>query len=115
MFGGVVVEYKFINNISIKALNEDIFKNEKLILLDFYAMWYKPSVSSINILEEIGEKYFDELKVYIINFDKFRDISKEFEVTSLPTLIFIKNGEEAYRATGTQEKEQIETIIDIIK
>jgi len=109
------MEYKYINNISIKSLNEDIIKDEKLILLDFYAVWYKPSVSSVNLLEEIGAKYCDDLKVYIINFDKFRDISKEFEVTSLPTLIFIKNGNEAYRATGTQTKEQIETIIDIVK
>lgn len=109
------MKYKYINNISIKALNDDIFKNRKLILLDFYAMWYKPSVSSVNVLEEIGEKYCDDLKIYIINFDKFRDISKEFEVTSLPTLILIKNGNEVYRATGTQTKEQIETIIDIVK
>lgn len=109
------MDYKYINNISIKALNDDIFKNGKLILLDFYAMWYKPSVSSVSLLEEIGEKYSDELKVYIINFDKFRDISKEFEVTSLPTLIFIKNGNEVYRATGTQTKQQIDTIIDIVK
>lgn len=106
--------YKYIKNISILDLSQEILNKNKTIILDFYANWYKPSKSSLDILESIGEMYKDKLTIYKVNFEKFRDISEEFEINSLPTLIFIRNEVEVYRVSGTFSKEQIGIVISSI-
>ncbi|MEM5830697.1 MAG: thioredoxin [Candidatus Aenigmatarchaeota archaeon] len=88
---------------------ENILKiSEKYaILIDFYADWCMPCKYIAPILEKIEEKYKDKIKVLKINVENFPEISMEFGIVSVPTIVIIKNGEEIDRFVGAASETKI--------
>ncbi len=103
---------KHIKDISINSINKDVFEDKGIVILHFFAKWCKPCEELSKILESVAEE--NDIRIYKVNFDRFRQVSRNFEVISLPTLIFFKNGKEKYRVSGSQNKKQIEIILSII-
>ena len=61
-----------------------------------------------NILEELAKEYAGKLIVAEVNTDENSARAMDYNVTSIPTLLFIKNGEVKYRHTGTLSKAKLE-------
>lgn len=83
---------------------EDI-KNGR-ILLDFYATWCGPC----KIMAKQLEKYEDEVasvKVVKINVDENRYLTQEFGVKSIPTIVYMEDGEIVDRTVGAKNLEQL--------
>ncbi|XP_016923019.2 thioredoxin-T [Drosophila suzukii] len=70
------------------ALAED-----KLVVIDFYANWCGPCKIIAPKLEELAQQYSDRAVVLKVNVDDNEDITVEYNVTSMPTFVFIKGGE----------------------
>ena len=85
---------------------EEIIKGEKPVLIDFYADWCGPCRMVAPIVHEIAEERSDVV-VGKINVDNEPELAQRFGVMSIPTLVVMKNGEEAARATGARAKPQI--------
>ena len=85
---------------------DEIIKNEKPVLLDFYADWCGPCKMVAPIIHEIADEN-DSIVVGKINVDDEPDLAMKFGVMSIPTLIVMKNGEEVNRAMGARAKAQI--------
>lgn len=96
--------------ITNKNFKEEILKSDKTVLIDFYADWCVPCQMLSPIVEEVG-KEMEEIKLVKINVDELQDISEEYKVTSIPTLIVIKNGQEVNRSVGLVSKSQILELI----
>lgn len=77
------------------------------VLVDFYADWCGPCKRLMPILEDI--KDIDILKV---NVDSFGDLSRNFGIMSIPTLILFDEGKEIKKSIGFKTKEEI---LDMIK
>lgn len=90
-------------------LNKEISKG--VCLVDFYADWCGPCKMLAPILEELD----GNLTIIKINVDKREDLAKEYNVMSIPTVIFFKEGKEVNKFVGFREKEEIEQIIKEIK
>ncbi|MEW6408108.1 MAG: thioredoxin [Patescibacteria group bacterium] len=93
-------------------LDEQNFKKETEdqtlpIVLDFYADWCGPCQILAPILEEVAKEFEEKVKVGKINVDKSPDLATKFQVMSIPTLIFLKNGEKVNEAMGAMEKEEL--------
>ena len=73
-----------------------------LTIIDFWAAWCGPCKAISPILDEISS----ELGVTIekINVDQNQDKAKQYSVTSIPTLIFVKDGTIVDRVVGLQPK-----------
>lgn len=96
----------------ILYLDERNFKKETEnqtlpIVLDFYADWCAPCQMLAPILEEIAREFEDKIKVGKINVDKSPDLATKFQVMSIPTLIFLKNGKKVNEAMGAMGKEEL--------
>ncbi len=77
------------------------------VLVDFYADWCGPCKRLMPILEDI--KDIDILKV---NVDSFGDLSRNFGIMSIPTLILFDNKKEIKKSIGFKTREEI---LDMIK
>ncbi len=90
---------------------EEIRNSEKLVLLDFYADWCGPCRMVSPIVDEIAKERSDIL-VGKINVDNEPELSAEFGVVSIPTLVVMKNGKIINQAAGARPKPQIIAMLE---
>ena len=83
-----------------------VLKNEKVVLLDFWAPWCGPCRMVAPIVEEIAEERSD-VTLGKINVDEEMELAVQFGIVSIPTLVVMKNGEIANKAVGYMPKEKI--------
>ena len=81
-------------------------------IIDFYAEWCVGSKTMTTILQELESEY--NLDIIRVNVDLFDDIGKKFKVVSLPTTIFMKDGQIVKEVVGTKSKDQFINIINEI-
>ena len=81
-------------------------------IIDFYAEWCVGSKTMTTILQELESEY--NLDIIRVNVDLFDDINKKFKVVSLPTTIFMKDGQIVKEVVGTRSKDQFINIINEI-
>ena len=79
-------------------------------LVDFYADWCGPCKMLAPILEEI-----DSIDIIKVNTDEHPALAQEYQVMSIPTLIYFKDGKLLFKQIGFQTKETIENSISNIK
>ncbi|ALC48357.1 Trx-2 [Drosophila busckii] len=66
---------------------------DKLIVIDFCANWCGPCKIIAPKLEELAIQYADRAVVLKVNVDENEEITNEYNITSMPTFVFIKSGE----------------------
>ena len=82
----------------------------KPMVLDFWAEWCGPCRMVSPIIDEIAEENPDIL-VGKVNVDRESALAEAFGVSSIPTLIVLKNGNVVNRVTGARPKAQILALI----
>ena len=82
-----------------------------LIVVDFYADWCGPCQMISREIKEIAKQYKD-LTIYKVNIDEFPEIAMEYDVLSIPTLLFIKDNEIKDEVIGYKDKIFISDRID---
>ena len=90
---------------------EEIVNSEKTVLLDFYADWCGPCRMVLPLVHEIA----DENPQYVvgkINVDEEMELASQFGVSTIPTLVVIKNGEVVNRSSGAKPKAQILAMLE---
>ena len=86
----------------------DIIKNGKPTLVDFYATWCGPCKMMHPILDQLKASMGDAVTVVKIDVDKNQELSAEYRVQSVPTLILFKDGEVKWRAAGVHSAADLE-------
>ncbi len=85
---------------------EKVLNSDKPVLIDFFATWCGPCMMVSPIVDEIAEEITDAV-VGKINVDDDPELANAYGVTSIPTLIVVKDGKVASEAIGVRTKEQI--------
>jgi thioredoxin 1 len=89
------------------TFDEHIKGAERPVLVDFWAEWCGPCKMIAPILQEIANEQGDKLDVAKLNIDDNLDVTRRFDVMSIPTLILFKDGEPATRIIGAKPKAQL--------
>ena len=86
---------------------QDVLKSDKPVLLDFWAEWCGPCKMIAPILDEIAGEQAGKLTIAKLNVDDNPEISRRFDVMSIPTLILFKDGKPEKRFVGAKGKGQL--------
>ena len=77
------------------------------VLVDFWAEWCGPCKMIHPVLEEIAEEQAGKLEIVQLNIDDNLDVTRRYDVMSIPTLILFKDGEPMARLVGAKPKGQL--------
>lgn len=85
---------------------QQVLKSDKTVLVDFWASWCAPCMMLSPVIAEIAAEH-PEIAVGKVNVDEQPELSAEFGISSIPTLLVFRNGEIVNAAVGLRAKEQI--------
>jgi thioredoxin 1 len=89
-----------------------VLKTVKPALVDFWAPWCGPCRALAPVLEEIGKTYDGRVNVIKVNVDDSPKTAENYGVRSVPTLLFIREGNVRETLVGLTTKEKLEAFID---
>ena len=75
---------------------------DKPVLVDFWAEWCMPCRMLAPVIDKLAEKYGDSVKVGKLDTDGNRDTAVKYGISSIPTVILIKDGEAVTSFQGMQ-------------
>ena len=104
-----------IHYIENDQIVNEVIKSEKLVVIDFFATWCVPCQMLTEVLHDIEKEYEDVVEIFKVDVDENQEIAIRYEVTSMPTLVFFKDGEEVERKIGYIEREELISIIEDLK
>ena len=90
--------------------DELVINGTKPVLLDFWATWCGPCRMIAPILEQIAAQR-DDIIIGKVNVDEEMDLAMEYGVSSIPTLILMKDGMAVDQAVGYMPREDIEKLL----
>ena len=82
-----------------------------LLLVDFWAPWCGPCRMMSPLIDQIGKKYMGKLVVVKVNVDENPTISRQFGISSIPTLILFKKGQAVNKIIGSVSKNKIDEMV----
>ncbi|MBE6326937.1 MAG: thioredoxin [Bacteroidales bacterium] len=89
----------------------DIIKSDKLTLVDFFATWCGPCKMMHPILEQLKGEMGDSIRILKIDVDDNEDLSMQYNIQSVPTLMLFKNGEIVWRQSGAKSLNELKSLI----
>jgi thioredoxin 1 len=85
-----------------------IEKHDGLAVVDFWATWCAPCRLVAPILDDLAAQFADKAKVAKLDVDNNIKTSTRFNVRSIPTILFFKNGRVVDTVVGAVPKQHLE-------
>lgn len=91
---------------------KQMLAEKKTFLADFYATWCGPCKMLSYVLEDIAKEMGERIDIVKIDIDKEPELTEKMDITIIPGLFFIKNGEVASRYAGFLPKERLQARLE---
>jgi thioredoxin 1 len=91
---------------------EVVMNSDKAVLVDFWAEWCGPCRMVGPLVEELASEYEGKAVVGKVNVDENPNVASKFGIRSIPTILYIKNGEVVDKQVGATTKEGLAAKLD---
>ena len=91
---------------------QEALKSEVPVLVDLWAEWCMPCRMQAPIIAELAEEYAGKVKVGNLDTDSNRQTAAQLNITAIPTLLMLKDGQVAKKLVGLQNKKDLKAILD---
>lgn len=86
---------------------KEVIASGHAVVIDFWATWCGPCMALAPAIDELAEEFADQVVIGKYNVDEETELSGEYRIMSIPTILFFKNGEQVrdLRMTGANKDE----------
>ncbi len=101
------------------TLTDDNFQSEVLastdpMIVDFWSPWYGPCRMLSPIIEELAADFAGQAKVGKLNVDEYEQLAAHYDIHTVPTLLFFKNGQVVERVVGVASQEVLADKLNVL-
>ena len=94
---------------------DKLLAQPNLIVIDFWAEWCGPCKKLSPTIDGLAEEYEGVVDIRKCDVEENVEVASRFGVMAIPTIVFLKDGKEITRRTGTIKKDQLVEIIEANK
>lgn len=98
--------------VSSASFESDVLKSDKPVVIDFSAEWCAPCKMLAPTLERLAADYDGKVKFLYADVDQVRDLAMKFRITSVPTLLFFRDGQVVGQMIGNRPYQDIASQLD---
>lgn len=101
-----------MNAMAVNSANfeSEVLKNEKPVLVDFWANWCGPCKMLAPVVEELAQAH-PEIEVRKVDVDENPELAMGYRVAAIPALMLFKGGKVVAQTVGYQSKEALEAML----
>ena len=89
--------------------------NDKIIIIDFWAVWCSPCKMFAPIFEKLQQEYNKDFIFAKINVDENPLIAPSFGISSIPTTIYLKDGQLLQKYVGVMNYTTLKQVLEKLK
>lgn len=94
--------------------DELVLKSDKPVVVDFWAEWCGPCKMIGPLIDEMSKDYEGKALVGKVNVDQNANVSAQFGVRSIPTVLFIKDGQVVDKSVGAVPKATLDSKLEAL-
>lgn len=94
---------------------ENVVESDVPVVLDFWAPWCGPCNAMTPRIEALAKELEGKFVVAKVNVDENPELSKKYKISSIPSFLFFKSGEEVERLSGVQTGEKIKEVLESLE
>lgn len=87
---------------------ESALDTDKLVMIDFWAQWCGPCKMLSPIVEQLADEHGEDVVIGKLDVDNNPDVSMKYGIRSLPTILWLKNGEIVDKHVGLTTKAKLQ-------
>lgn len=96
-----------IKEVTTNDFRAEVTEADKLVVVDFWAEWCGPCKKLGPVLEDVAAEIGDDAKIVKVNVDNERTLGSMFQIMSIPSVLFFKDGEKVDEFVGVRSKNDI--------
>ena len=97
----------YVNTVTDADFAREVEQHKGVTMVDFWATWCGPCYLLAPIVEQIGEEYEGRVKVAKLDVDENQSTAMRFDVRSIPSILFFKDGKHVDTAVGAVPKARL--------
>lgn len=97
------------------TFEDEVLKASLPVLVDFWASWCGPCRTVGPVVEAVAQQFKDRLKVAKVNVDDNVNVASQYNIRSIPSLLFFRNGEVVDQVVGAlPEAQMVKTVEKVL-
>ena len=92
--------------------DETLIATQGLVMVDFWAAWCGPCRAIAPVLEELAEASEGRVTLIKVNVDESPGLAARYEIRSIPTILFVKEGTVVERVVGAVPRAVLQDIVN---